>query len=120
MGSILPREWFHGSPLRLTHLSPGSTITPRRQLACAFSHKPSLVSVADDGSIKHDGTQPGYLYRVMDVRAGDVCQHPLSSMPPGEEWLTTRKLPLQLIGPTQIQPEEILSPAEVAELRQRG
>jgi hypothetical protein len=120
MASLLPREWFHGSPFKLTHLDPGSTITPQRELARVFSHKPSIVSIADDGAIKHDGTQPGYLYRVMDVKPGDVYEHPLSSMPAGKEWLTTRRLPLQLVGSTEVDREELLSPAEVSELEQRS
>ena len=48
--------WFHGSPLALTVLRKGSTITQDRRLAEVFSHKPAFVSVDDDGTIKHDGT----------------------------------------------------------------
>ena len=47
--NTFPLEWFHGSPLRLETLTTGSTITPLRDLARVFSHKPALVSLDDAG-----------------------------------------------------------------------
>jgi hypothetical protein len=38
--------WYHGSPLELTTLHEGSTITQKRELARIFSHKPTRVSVS--------------------------------------------------------------------------
>lgn len=38
------RAWYHGSPIVLASLVPGSTITQDKDLARVFSHKPSLVS----------------------------------------------------------------------------
>ena len=58
--------WYHGTPLQLETLRSGSTITQDRHLAEVFSHKPSIVSVQDDGTIRHNGTQPGLLYRVTE------------------------------------------------------
>jgi hypothetical protein len=57
-------DWYHGSPNVLTILSSGSTITQLRWLAEVFSHKPEIVSVADDGSFQHNGRAAGYLYQV--------------------------------------------------------
>jgi hypothetical protein len=97
--------WYHGSPLRLEVLTAGSTVTPIRQLAQAFSHKPTLVSITvhvTDASrqvcIEHDGERDGYLYqvRVADPEV-DLRQHPGSRMAPGEEMLATRALPLQFL-----------------------
>lgn len=101
----LPREWFHGSPLRLSVVWKGSTVTPIIELARVFSHKPSRVdiNVAERGgirtvSISHTGTQDGYLYRVLvDDPDADLYQHPASVMAPGEEMLAQRDLPLEFI-----------------------
>ena len=110
--------WFHGSPLALTVLKRGSTITQDRHLAEVFSHKPGIVSVDDDGAIKHDGVLPGLLYRIVEkVASDDVCPHPNSSMAPGREWLTTRDLLLELIGPVEIVAGERLTEEELAALR---
>ena len=84
--------WYHGSPAELIVLRSGSTITRDRHLAEVFSHKPQIVSIDDDGRIRHSGTQPGYLYRIAEtVAPDDVYPHPNSSMAPGLEWLTRRE-----------------------------
>jgi len=112
--------WYHGSPLKLAMLRAGSTITQDRELARVFSHKPPIVSMADDGALRHTGTTPGYLYRVDEaIGPEDVTPHPNSSMPPGAEWLTRRELRLALIGPTVVREEERLSEEKVAALRRR-
>ena len=109
--------WYHGSPLELTVLRQGSTITQDRDLARVFSHKPEIVSVSDDGQIKHTGERPGFLYRVVEeVGPEDVCPHPRSAMEPGKEWLTQRELKVALIGPTRVLEEERLSEDQVASL----
>ena len=112
--------WYHGSPRRLTSLRAGSTITRDRHLATVFSHKPTLVSVADDGAIKHNGAGPGLLYQVAEeMSPGDVYPHPRSSMEPGKEWLTTRELAVELIGPTEVVDAERLTAEEIDELHRR-
>ena len=58
------RPWYHGLQQRLTTLCVGSSITQNRDAARAFSHRPSLLVRPDGGTIKHDGTTPGYLYVV--------------------------------------------------------
>jgi hypothetical protein len=91
--------WFHGSPFELDNLRVGSTITQDRHLAEIFSHKPTLVSAEDDGSIRHNGIAPGYLYLVAETMLpGDVIPHPRTTMPAGWEWLTTRELPVVQLG----------------------
>ena len=114
------RAWYHGSPLRLTTLREGSTITQKRALARIFSHKPARVSVSDDGRIKHNGTTPGYLYAVADkIQLEDVVPHPRTTMAPGDEWLTTRELRLRLLCSTKPAPEEQLTDEEWAELQRQ-
>jgi hypothetical protein len=112
--------WYHGSPEALTTLRTGSTITQDRRLAEVFSHKPPLVCISDDGEIKHNGRQTGYLYRVVDqIAPGDVRPVPRSTMAPGLEWLTTRELRVELVGPVPLTQVELLTDAEVADLYRR-
>jgi hypothetical protein len=111
------QTWYHGSPLELATLHEGSTITQKRDLARIFSHKPTLVSVSDDGRVKHNGTTPGYLYTVADeIQLKDVVPHPHTTMSPGDEWLTTRELRLRLLCSTEPMPEEQLTDEERAAL----
>lgn len=117
--------WYHGSPLPLTELRAGSTITQNRDLARVFSHKPAIVSqdVDEHGArtIKHTGRRPGFLYRIAEeLHDGDVVPHPATTMEPGQEWLTTRALRLELIATTEPRPEELLSDEEVAALLWRS
>lgn len=116
------RPWYHGTPLILQSIRAGSTVTQDRELARVFSHKPSLVSLdtndAGERRIKHSGGEAGFLYRIAeDVSEPDIYPHPITSLEPGEEWLTTRELGLELIGPTQLLPEELLTPEEIATLQ---
>ena len=101
-------------------LRAGSSITPQRRLAEVFSHKPSLVSVSDDGRIRHNGTAPGFLYRVVEpLQPADLRPHPWSNMEPGWEFITQRQLALELLAQVEIQPGELLSQAEIEELMSR-
>ena len=113
--------WYHGSPLILSLLREGSTITRDPEMARVFSHKPSLVTITDEaGRIRHNGAHPGYLYRIAEsVGPGDVYPHPRSAMPPGAEWLTRRPLRLELLGQTTLRDEELLSEDEIATLLAR-
>jgi hypothetical protein len=109
--------WYHGSPLRLTTLRGGSTVTRNRDLARVFSHKPRVVSIGDDGDVQHSGTTPGFLYVVSEpVAEGDVVPHPKSTMGPGLEWLTTRLLSVTLLEETTVRPNERLTDADVLRL----
>ena len=112
--------WYHGSPCSLTVLSKGSSITQNRKLAKAFSHRPTLVSISDEGDIRHNGTAPGFLYRIAeDIGPADIRPHPASAMIAGDEWLTNRELPLELIEPTERSQAERLTEEESAELRRK-
>ena len=115
--------WYHGSPFALTSLLTGSTITQDRDLARIFSHKPALVSqdTDDEGKriLKHTGNQPGFLYRIAEtVEASDIYPHPQTTMGPGQEWLTTRPLRVELLCSTQVVTEELLTASEIEALRQ--
>lgn len=114
--------WYHGSPYELTELAAGSTITPDRDLARAFSHKPTLVCIDDDGAIRHNGTRTGILYQVDEPLApGDVYPHPRTTMPEGLEWLTVRPLRLRRLGRARIKREERITEEEIRALvAQRG
>ncbi|MEM2130852.1 MAG: prolyl oligopeptidase family serine peptidase, partial [Candidatus Bathyarchaeia archaeon] len=114
------RPWFHGSPLRLGLLKKGSTITQDEELARVFSHAPTIVSVSDEGTIKHDGKRSGFLYRIAeDVFPEDVQLHPHSALAHGKEWITTRDLRVAQIGVTFIHPKEILTSEEISRLKKR-
>ncbi len=115
------QPWYHGSPFELRTIRKGSTITQQRELARVFSHKPPMVCIEDDGRIKHNGTQSGYLYVIAEeVRSGDVDPHPRTTMRPGDEWLTTRELRVRFLGSTVPRPDELLTEADIAELRNRS
>jgi hypothetical protein len=103
--------WFHGTPLELAILRAGSTITQYHRLAEVFSHKPTIVSAEDDGSIRHNGVAEGYIYLVTEqLQPGDVIPHPRTTMAPGWEWLTRRDLPLTKLGSVSLSPGEFFSP----------
>jgi hypothetical protein len=113
--------WYHGSPLELTVLAVGSTVTQNRLLAMAFSHKPSLLVIEDDGRIRHSGEKTGLLYVVdEEVSPEDVILHPRSSMAEGLEWLTQRPIRVQCLGVVEIEEGEMLSAVEVEALRGRA
>lgn len=110
-------SWYHGSPHKLISLREGSTITQKRELARIFSHKPAIVSVSDDGQIKHNGTQLGYLYAIEDkIQPEDVVPHPQTTMEVGDEWLTTRELRLKLLCTTEPVSGELLSGKDITAL----
>ncbi len=91
--------WYHGSSEDLTELRAGSSITRNKELAVAFSHRPTELSVADDGAIRHNGTTPGCLYVVDEaVGAGDVRVHPSCSPDDPWEWVTQRPLRLKRLA----------------------
>jgi hypothetical protein len=111
--------WFHGSPLKLVMLQKGSTITQIEKFARVFSHKPGIVSVSDDGEIKHNGKEKGRVYRIVDeVTVDDIFEHPRSSMK-GWEWITKKEFKLQFLYEISYSPDDILSETEVEELKVR-
>jgi hypothetical protein len=110
--------WYHGSPVNLTILRVGSTITQKEDLARIFSHKPAIVCISDDGQIRHNGALPGYLYTIAEmISPGDVVPHPRTTMVPGDEWLTTRELRVRLLRATEPAAEERLTAEELSHYR---
>lgn len=109
--------WYHGSPSKLTSIRKGSTITQDRRLAEVFSHKPLVVSISDDGTIRHNGTMPGYLYIIAErIQPSDVAPHPRSCLQEGKEWLINRDLQVVLVDTVVFSENELLTKAEVEEL----
>ncbi len=114
------KPWFHGSPLQLNELIVGSTITQDRELARIFSHKPSIVSIDENGSRFHNGKLGGYLYIIdEEITSDDVYPHPATTMKPGEEWLINRTLKVRRIDVTKPKVEEQLSEEEELELLEK-
>lgn len=119
--------WYHGSQQALKVLRIGSSITKSRDLAKAFSHRPSIVSIscpdefpADDCRVKHNGVTPGYLYVVSEqIDPRDMYPHPHPVNADGWEWLTRRELKLTFIEKTTVTDRERLTEAEIADLRRK-
>lgn len=114
------KPWYHGSQQELTHLHEGSSITQDKDIARIFSHRPQLVSMTANGSLKHNGTTPGYLYLVSEALGpADVYPHPHPVNARRWEWLTKRQLQVQLVEITQACPDELLSAEEIAALKRK-
>ena len=117
--------WYHGSQQRLTTLRAGSSVTQNSDVAKAFSHRPSLMSMTqpeegEQWSVRHDGTTPGYLYVVAEeIGAGDARPHPHPVNLSRWEWLTNRDVKLQFIEETHVTDGEKLTDDQIAELRRR-
>ena len=91
--------WYHGSNKVFSELRTNSTITQWKELAEAFSHKPSCLGYDDDGTIFHNGTEKGYLSIIDEpVMVGvDIYQHPRTTMDENAEFLTKRPLKVRMI-----------------------
>ena len=112
--------WYHGSQQELTTLRVGSSITQDREIARVFSHRPSISTVEDDGTRKHNGTAPGYLHIVdQPITAADVEPHPHPINASKWEWLTKREIKVRLIEQPPPRAEELLTEKEIAALRER-
>ena len=112
--------WYHGSQQELTTLRVGSSITQDKTVAKAFSHRPSMLSMSEGGTVKHDGVTPGYLYIVADeISHDDVYPHPHPVNATRWEWLTNRELKLKLIEQTVVTDQERLTDQEIAEIKQK-
>ena len=113
------RSWFHGSPEELDTLLPGSWVTPFRELARAFSHRPTRITVSDDDftAVRHDGKIPGFLY----VVAEPLDDQDLEERPGTDHthWKTMRVLKVQLVEEVPLVDTEMLSDRESADLAER-
>lgn len=112
--------WYHGSQQKLTTLRVESSITQNRNVAKAFSHRPSLLTQSEGGTVKHDGVTPGYLYIVADeIGPDDVYPHSHPVNLTRWEWLTNRELTLKLVEQTVVTDEERLTDQEIAEMKRK-
>lgn len=119
--------WYHGSQQKLTELRVGSSITQIRDLAKAFSHRPSLVSrscpgefLSDKCRVKHDGVTPGFLFTVSEaIEPEDIYPHPHPANADGWEWLTRRELKLKFVEQTIVSDHERLTDEDITEIRRR-
>jgi len=111
-------QWFHGSPEKLETLCEGSWVTPYKNFARAFSHKPSCISADDDfKEVKHNGTLPGYLYTIAEaVRDDDLT---LLSGTDSTHWQTNRELNIKLVAEVPILESELLTEQELGELQRK-
>ncbi len=90
--------WYHGSPVEMSLLRVGSSITRNIELAIAFSHKPSELSVSNNGKIEHNGKQEGYLYIVdEELIDDDIYVHEACLEDDPWEWITKREIKLKLL-----------------------
>ena len=113
------QRWYHGSQQEIPVLQAGSSITQNRDIARAFSHRPTLVSI-DGGIVKHDGTVPGYLYLIAEkIQSADVYPHPHPVNRDRWEWLTTRNLRVRLVERTAVSIDEHLTDDDITELRRK-
>ena len=112
--------WYHGSQQELTTLRVGSSITQDKTVAKAFSHRPSLLTMSEGGTVKHDGVTSGYLYTVADeIGPDDVHPHPHPVNATRWEWLTNRELKLKLIEQTIVTDKERLTDQEITEMKRK-
>ena len=112
--------WYHGSQQELTTLRVGSSITQDKTVAKAFSHRPSMLSMSEGGTVKHDGVTSGYLYTVADeIGPDDVYPHPHPVNATRWEWPTNRELKLKLIEQTIVTDEERLTDQEITEMKRK-
>jgi len=92
------RTWYHGSPLEIDFLKIGSSITKNKNLAMAFSYKPTQLSVDNNGNITHNGTKKGILYRITEeIGLNDIEKHSACSTEDPWEYITKRELKIEKI-----------------------
>ena len=91
--------WYHGSNQIFSILMKGSTITQWKELAVAFSFRPTQLEYDDNGKIHHNGKAKGYVYIIDEPISidKDIIQHPRTSMKKGLEFITLRPLKVKLI-----------------------
>jgi len=109
--------WYHGSPHRLSVLSKGSWITHFKEIAKAFSHKPSLMSLADDcQTVKHNGALPGFLYTIAEkIGPADISELPDTAH---THFQTHRDLSVHLVAEIPVSQPPLLTAKEIADMRQ--
>jgi len=108
--------WYHGSPEEITVLRKGSWVTQFEQMAKAFSHRPTLMSLDDDcESVKHNGQWPGFLYMVSKFIGPDDVTYLRDTAQ--THWQTNRDLRLRLVAELPLDDPPQLNKEEITELR---
>ncbi len=110
------KPWHHGSPERLQVLRKGSWVTQFKEMAKAFSHRPSRISMEDDYRIvKHNGKLPGFLYEVAERIGPDDVSYLRDTA--GTHWQTQRDLQVRLVAELPVDDPPQLTEEELVELR---
>lgn len=113
--------WYHGSQRELTVIRSGSSVSQSIDVARAFSHRPSLLGMSDDGNIHHNGVELGFLHVVDEpITEDDIKPHPHQANALKWEWLVQREIRVRLIERTEPLPEQKLTPEAERTMRQRG
>ena len=108
--------WYHGSPEELVELRTGSWVTQFREMAKAFSHRPSLMSLDDDGqTVRHDGKRIGYLYVVSEAVGPQDVRYLANTAQ--THWETLRPLSVRRVAELPVDDPPQLTPDEIAEMR---
>ena len=113
------RQWFHGSPEKLTVLRKGSWVTPFKELAKAFSHKPTCISISDDDFryVRHDGKIVGNLYVISEpLSIGDLQELKGTDQ---SHWETTRELTITFLSDVPLVHSDMLTEPEIAALSKK-
>ncbi len=111
--------WFHGSPKKFEILDEGSWVTPYKEIAKAFSHKPTRISISGDtfNKVKHNGMVPGFLYIVDE----EVEDHGLVLLQDTDEthWQTQRTFRIKLVAEVPILESELLTTRQVEAMEKK-
>ncbi len=108
--------WYHGSPEELTVLRKGSWVTQFKELAKAFSHRPSLISMGEGcRTVKHNGQLVGFLYVVSEAVGSDDVTYLADTAQ--THWQTQRDLTMERVAELPLDDPPQLSEEEIAELR---
>lgn len=92
-------SYYFGTNQKIEKIKKGMVITPSRDLAIAYAHKPKTISI-NDKKVYHDGKKvPGYLYKIDEplVVGEDIFQYYASKFDDGYEMLTKRELKIKLV-----------------------
>jgi len=108
--------WYHGSPEELSILRKGSWVTQFREIAKAFSHKPTLMWFDDDRrKVKHNGQRSGFLYAISEsIGPADVSYLRDTAR---THWQTQRDLQVTLVAKLPVDDPPQLTEEVIAELR---
>jgi hypothetical protein len=93
-------------------------VTQFKELAKAFSHKPTLISFGDDNqTVKHDGQQPGFLYVLSEPVGPDTVSYlPHTAL---THWQTQCDLQVRLVSKLPADDPPQLSAEEIARMHRR-